>query len=158
MKQEIERKFLVTGESWRTATGDGVPCKQGYISTGGSAVTVRIRLMGGQGFLTIKGPASGISRCEMEYEIPAADAGYMLDHLCSGRLVEKKRYFLAVNGLLWEIDEFDGHNSGLVVAEIELEHADHPFEKPDWLGEEVSLDRRYTNAALARNPFSEWGR
>lgn len=157
MKQEIERKFLVTGESWRAAAGEGMPCRQGYISTGGSAVTVRVRLMGGQGFLTIKGPASGISRCEMEYEIPATDAGYMLDHLCSGGLIEKKRYILSVNGSLWEIDEFAGHNSGLVMAEIELESETQPFEKPEWLGEEVSLDRRYANASLARNPFSEWG-
>lgn len=157
MKQEIERKFLVTGESWREHAGDGIDCRQGYISTGGSTATVRVRLMGDQGFLTIKGPASGISRCEMEYEIPAADAGYMLDHLCIGGMVEKKRYFLTINRLIWEVDEFSGSNRGLVVAEIELESETQPFEKPEWLGEEVSLDRRYANASLARNPFSEWG-
>jgi adenylate cyclase len=157
MKQEIERKFLVTGESWRTAAGEGIPCKQGYIGTVGPAVTVRVRLMGGTGFLTLKGPAEGISRPEMEYEVPAAEAVYMLEHFCTGGLIEKKRYFASVNGLLWEIDEFAGDNAGLVLAEIELEREDQPFKKPEWLGEEVSMDRRYTNAALARNPFSEWG-
>ena len=156
MKQEIERKFLVTGDSWRKETGGGISCRQGYMTTGSSNVTVRVRLMGKWGFLTIKGSSQGISRTEMEYEIPAADAEYMLEHLCSGGLVSKVRYILIHNGSRWEIDEFSGDNTGLVVAEIELEREDQPFEKPDWLGEEVSLDRRYTNAALARKPFRSW--
>jgi len=156
MKQEIERKFLVIGDSWRKGAGSGISCRQGYISTGRSPVTVRVRLLGEQGFLTIKGPAQGISRAEMEYEIPAADAEYMLEHLCAGGLVSKVRYNLIHNGSRWEIDEFSGDNTGLVVAEIELEREDRPFEKPAWLGEEVSLERRYTNAALARNPFKSW--
>jgi CYTH domain-containing protein len=156
MKQEIERKFLVIGTSWRKEAGAGISCRQGYISTGPSPVTVRVRLLGKQGFLTIKGPTQGISRPEMEYEIPAADAEYMLAHFCAGGLVSKERYRLINNGSLWEIDEFSGDNAGLVVAEIELEREDQLFKKPDWLGEEVSLDRRYTNAALARNPFKSW--
>lgn len=156
MKQEIERKFLVTGDSWRKEAGGGFSCRQGYISTGSSPVTVRVRLLGEQGFLTIKGPSKGISRAEMEYEIPAADAEYMLMHLCAGGLVSKVRFNLIRNGSRWEIDEFSGDNAGLVLAEIELEREDQPFEKPDWLGEEVSLDRRYTNAALACHPFTRW--
>lgn len=156
MKQEIERKFLVTSESWRAAAGVGLPCRQGYISAEVSEVTVRVRLMGGQGFLTLKGPTNGISRPEMEYEIPATEAEYMLEHFCSGGLVSKVRYILIHNGLRWEIDEFSGENAGLIVAEIELDNENQPFEKPEWLGKEVSLDRRYTNAALARNPFREW--
>lgn len=156
MKQEIERKFLVTGDSWRKEAGSGISCRQGYISAGPSPVTVRVRLLGEQGFLTIKGPTQGISRPEMEYEIPAADAEYMLAHLCAGGLVSKVRYILIRNGLRWEIDEFSGANQGLIVAEVELEREDQTFEKPAWLGEEVSLDRRYTNAALARHPFTQW--
>jgi adenylate cyclase len=156
MKQEIERKFLVTGDSWRKEADAGNSCWQGYISAGPSPVTVRVRLLGEQGFLTIKGPNQGISRAEMEYEIPAADAEHMLAHLCAGGLVSKVRYILIHNGSRWEIDEFSGDNAGLVVAEIELEREDQPFEKPVWLGEEVSLDRRYTNAALARHPFARW--
>ncbi|MEI8205424.1 MAG: CYTH domain-containing protein [Kiritimatiellales bacterium] len=153
MKQEIERKFLVTGDSWRKEAGGGISCRQGYMTTGPSNVTVRVRLMDERGFLTVKGPTQGISRSEMEYEIPAADAEYMLTHLCGGGLVSKVRYNLLHKGSRWEIDEFCGDNAGLVVAEIELERDDQSFETPVWLGEEVSLDRRYTNAALAREPF-----
>jgi adenylate cyclase len=156
MKQEIERKFLVIGDSWRKEAGAGIFCRQGYISAGPSPVTVRVRLLGEQGFLTVKGPTQGISRSEMEYEIPAADAKYMLEHLCAGGLVSKVRYILIHKGSRWEIDEFSEDNAGLIVAEIELEREDHPFGKPVWLGEEVSLDRRYTNAALARHPFARW--
>ena len=156
MKQEIERKFLVTGDSWRKETGAGISCRQGYMTAGSSNVTIRVRLMGERGFLTVKGPTQGISRPEMEYEIPAADAEYMLAHFCAGRLVSKVRHNLIHSGSRWEIDEFSEDNTGLVVAEIELEREDQPFEKPVWLGEEVSLDRRYTNAALARKPFKSW--
>ena len=156
MKQEIERKFLVTGDSWRKEAGVGTACRQGYMTASPSNVTIRVRRLGEQGFLTIKGPTQGISRPEMEYEIPAADAEYMLAHFCGGDLVSKARYILIHNGSRWEIDEFSGDNAGLVVAEIELEQEDQRFEKPVWLGEEVSLDRRYTNAALAREPFKSW--
>jgi len=156
MKQEIERKFLVTDESWREVAGAGLPCRQGYISAGASEVTVRVRRMGDQGFITLKGPSKGISRPELEYEIPVAEADQMLEHFCAGGIVSKVRYILVYNGLRWEIDEFSGGNAGLVVAEIELECEDQPFETPEWLGKEVSFDRRYTNAALAQNPFSSW--
>jgi adenylate cyclase len=156
MKQEIERKFLVTGDLWRGAAGNGISCRQGYLSSGSSSATIRVRLFGERGFLTIKSPTKGISRQELEYEIPAADADYMLSSLCEGRLVEKTRYILVQNGLRWEIDEFSGGNAGLVLAEIELEREDQPFEKPEWLGKEVSFDPRYFNAVLAVNPFKTW--
>lgn len=156
MKQEIERKFLVNGEGWRKTAGPGTLCCQGYLASGNDGATVRVRLFGKKGFLTIKGPTQGISRPELEYEIPVADADYMLTHLCRGGVLSKVRYILNLNGLRWEVDEFSEGNSGLTVAEIELEREDQPFEKPDWLGQEVSHDPRYRNSALARNPFKSW--
>lgn len=156
MKTEIERKFLVVGDSWREAADAGTRTEQGYISSGPGTITVRARRAGERGFLTLKGPAQGISRPEMEYEIPAEEADYMLENFCGNRVVSKTRYLLDISGLTWEIDEFSGENSGLIMAEIELETEDQPFEKPDWLGDEVSHDPRYFNAALARNPFRNW--
>lgn len=156
MQQEIERKFLVSGDSWRASAGHGAVCCQGYITSGMSKAVVRIRLVDGRGFLTIKGPAVCISRPEFEYEIPDADAAYMIENFCSGGLVFKTRYTLEACGHRWEIDEFSGLNDGLIIAEIELEFEDQSFEKPVWLGPEVSFDSRYTNASLARNPFSRW--
>ena len=156
MKQEIERKFLVANDSWRIAAGLGRICCQGYITDGLSSATVRVRLLGEQGFLTIKGTTQGISRPEFEYEIPAPDAEYMIENLCGDRLVSKKRYTLEINGMVWEIDEFSGLNEGLIVAEIELESEDQSFVKPEWLGAEVTFDSRYYNVALARHPFARW--
>jgi len=153
MKQEIERKFLVNGDGWRAMAGAGLSCRQGYISTGLSSATVRVRVLGKQGFLTIKGPTKGISRPEMEYEIPADEAEYMLEYLCDGGSISKVRYIVIFAGSRWELDEFSGANAGLVTAEIELESEDQPFEKPDWLGKEVSFDRRYTNVSLACCPM-----
>ena len=156
MKQEIERKFLVANDGWRIAVGLGRICCQGYITDGLSSATVRVRLLGEKGFLTIKGTAQGISRPEFEYEIPAADAEYMIENLCGDRLVSKKRYTLEITGMVWEIDEFSGLNEGLIVAEIELESEDQSFVKPEWLGAEVTFDARYYNVALARHPFARW--
>lgn len=157
MKTEIERKFLVSGDSWRDQAGEGLPCRQGYISSGPDQVTVRVRRIGGQGFLTLKGKSRGISRPELEYEIPVDEAEYMLKNFCADRVVTKTRYVLDVDGLKWEIDEFSGRNQGLILAEIELESEGQPFERPDWLGEEVSQDSRYFNAALAVKPYVEQG-
>jgi CYTH domain-containing protein len=156
MRQEIERKFLVTDDGWRAAAGRGEICCQGYITAGPASATVRVRLLGERGYLTIKGPVRGISRPEMEYGIPAADAEFMIENLCGDRLVSKKRYTLELGGMTWEIDEFSGLNQGLIVAEIELESEGQPFEKPAWLGAEVTFDPRYTNAALAGRPFTRW--
>ena len=156
MKTEIERKFLVVGDAWRDAADAGQLCEQGYISSDPENITVRVRVIGSKGFLTLKGPTKGISRPEMEYEIPIEEAEHMLKNFCGGRVVSKTRHLLKINGLQWEVDEFSGSNDGLIVAEIELGSEDQAFEKPDWLGEEVSFDPRYFNAELARNPFIAW--
>lgn len=152
MKQEIECKFLVTDDRWRESVGEGLACRQGYISSGAERATVRVRVMGDKGFLTLKGPQIGISRPEFEYEIARAEAEYMLEHFCGTRVVSKTRYLLPQDDLCWEIDDFSGANAGLVLAEIELECEDQPFEKPAWIGEDVSCDPRYRNASLANEP------
>ncbi len=156
MKQEIERKFLVADNRWRQAVGEGLLCRQGYISLGAESTTVRVRVLGERGFLTLKGPQLGISRSEFEYEISLAEAAYMLDNFCGGRVVFKTRYLLTQGELCWEIDDFAGANEGLVLAEVELESEDQPFEQPAWLGADVSCDPRYRNASLAGRPFKEW--
>lgn len=156
MQHEIERKFLVSGDGWRKQAGPGLPCLQGYLAAAPSGAVVRARLLGDEGFLTVKGPAQGISRPEMEYRIPAQDARYMIEQLCGGRLVSKTRYRVQSGGMLWEVDEFLDANEGLVLAEIELDREEQPFERPDWIGREVSGDRRYSSAALAARPFREW--
>jgi CYTH domain-containing protein len=154
MPTEIERKFLVKSEEWRTL-GTGTIYRQGYIATK-KGTTVRVRLAGNQGYITIKGPSKGISRAEYEYSIPAEDAQEMLDNLCEPPLIEKTRYKIEIAGLIWEVDEFSGKNQGLIVAEVELTDANQTIEMPDWIGQEVSDDARYYNANLAQHPYSEW--
>jgi CYTH domain-containing protein len=154
MPTEIERKFLVKSEEWRTL-GTGTIYRQGYIATK-KGTTVRVRLAGNQGYITIKGPSKGISRAEYEYSIPAEDAQEMLDNLCEPPLIEKTRYKIEIAGLIWEVDEFAGKNQGLIVAEVELTDANQTIEMPDWIGQEVSDDARYYNANLAQHPYSEW--
>lgn len=153
MATEIERKFLVQPRDW-ASMGVGKAYKQGYLSSADNAI-VRVRLAGEQGFLTIKGRTEGISRSEFEYPIPRADAEAMLA-LCPQPLIDKTRYRIPVGQHTWEVDVFHGLNDGLVVAEIELASEDEAFERPDWLAEEVTHDWRYTNASLARQPFSSW--
>jgi adenylate cyclase len=154
MGSEIERKFLVSGTAWKQA-GPGERIRQGYLALD-PACTVRVRAAGERGSLAIKGPTTGITRLEFEYSIPLADAQRLLDELCHQPLIDKTRYALEVGGHRWEVDEFHGANAGLVVAEIELQHEDEEFERPDWLGEEVSHDPRYYNAGLVRKPFASW--
>lgn len=155
MAKEIERKFLVVGDQWRhLAKGDFY--RQGYIATAQAGQSVRIRIAGEQGYLTIKGPAEGLTRAEFEYEIPLEDAREMLDTLCDRPLIEKIRYRLPVGEVVWEIDEFAGDNTGLVVAEVELTSENQIFERPDWLGEEVSGQLKYYNASLVKSPYSQW--
>lgn len=154
MGVEIERKFLVLDERWRTL-GVGVPMRQGYLSSHPERV-VRVRIEGAAAMLTIKGRLVGASRGEWEYPIPLADAEQLLASLCEQPLIEKKRYRIEHEDMLWEIDEFFGENVGLVVAEIELEAEDQPFSRPDWLGAEVTDDARYFNANLISHPFSKW--
>lgn len=155
MGQEIERKFLVKGEAWRT--GPRTRIRQGYLSSGIGSV-VRVRTKGGHAYLTIKGNTTGITRAEFEYEIPVRDADEILDMLCLKPLIEKVRYEVRVGGFKWEVDEFLGENAGLVVAEIELEAENQEFPQPEWLGIEVSGDDRYQNASLVRYPYSQWGK
>ncbi len=158
MAKEIERKFLVKGDGWR-AGARGVPYRQGYLSAGADAsCTVRVRGAGESAFITVKGRASGGGRDEYEYPSPVADAEEMLERLCAGGRVEKLRHRVPFAGRIWEADEFIGANAPLVVAEVELERIDTEVSLPPWVGLEVTDDPRYTNAALALRPFSNWGR
>lgn len=160
MAIEIERKFLVINDAWRTAADAGIRLRQGYLSrvTGADAVrsSVRVRTDGARAFLNIKSATLGIRRQEYEYPIPLADAEALLADLCVGAVVEKTRYHVAMGAHVWEIDVFAGDNAGLVVAEIELGDEAEPFQRPDWLGEEVSDDPRYYNVCLADRPYSRW--
>jgi len=155
MGTEIERKFLVKNDNWR-ALGQGKPYRQGYLTTSPDC-TVRVRIAGDQGYLTIKGATTGISRAEYEYGIPLEDAAQLLDTFCQPPLIEKTRYRIpAAKGLVWEVDEFAGENQGLIIAEIELPNAEQSVELPDWIGPEVSNDPRYFNSNLSKHPFSRW--
>jgi CYTH domain-containing protein len=152
MATEIERKFLVRGDAWRTP--DGAYLCQGYLNRD-KMRTVRVRIAGDDAWLTIKGPSAGNARAEFEYAVPVDDARQMLA-LCDGPLVEKIRHKIAHRGFVWEVDEFLGANAGLVVAEIELASADQAFDKPAWVGREVSDDPRYFNSSLSLRPYSAW--
>ncbi len=151
---EIERKFRVVGEPWVGAPGRRL--EQGYLARSGD-VAVRVRQEGAGGFLTVKGPAKGIRRVEVELPLEPADVQALLE-LCGDHRVTKVRYEVDVQGHTWEIDVFDGLNAGLVVAEIELDAEDEAFVRPAWLGEEVSHDLRYTNQRLAQEPWTRWDR
>ena len=151
---EIERKFLVKDESWR-AFARGKKYCQGYLSSNKER-TVRIRTTGNRGYLTIKGIANGAVRVEYEYEIPVDEAWAMLDALCEKPLIEKSRYKIEHRGLLWEVDEFYGENQGLIIAEVELDFKDQKFEKPEWIGDEVTGDSKYFNSNLIHHPYNQW--
>lgn len=155
MGLEIERKFLVVGDEWRSLAA-GVEYRQGYLSTDKER-TVRVRTVGEQGFLTIKGISRGAVRSEFEYEIPKSDADQLLDELCLRPIIHKKRHRIPYAGHLWEVDEFLDDNDGLVLAEIELDHPDEAFEVPPWIGDEVTGDPRYYNANLVAHPYRSWG-
>ena len=160
---EIERKFLVAGDGWRAAAHAVVPMAQGYINDMGAMdrgeqkASVRIRIQGDEAFLNLKSRELAHTRQEFDYRIPVDDARALLA-LCVGGLVDKRRHLVRHGGHLWEVDEFLGDNAGLVVAEIELDHADEAFERPDWLGSEVTDDPRYYNLALASHPYTRWAR
>lgn len=149
MAIEIERKFLVTGDGWRTAVTRSRKIMQGYLTTGGGGVTVRVRIVDdAHGFLTIKGGGSALARAEFEYEVPIADARQIVG-LSRGGRIEKTRHLLDLPGGEWVVDEFGGRNAGLMLAEVELETANGALSLPDWLGEEVTGDARYYNSSLA---------
>jgi len=152
---EIERKFLPVDDSWREQVERSMEIRQGYLSRDARRA-IRVRIYDDSAHLNIKASDDGIHRHEFEYDIPLEDARALFEHVVEGPIVEKIRHELRVGDHLWEVDEFLGANAPLVVAEIELAHADEPFERPAWLGEEVSQDRRYYNSNLASRPYSQW--
>jgi CYTH domain-containing protein len=151
---EIERKFLVIANDYRTFS-PGVRYRQGYLSTAKERV-VRVRTVGQQAFLTIKGINVGAVRPEFEYEIPRQDAEQILENICEKPILDKIRYRVKHSGFIWEVDEFLGDNAGLVIAEIELADENQSFIKPDWVGAEVTGDPRYFNSNLIKNPYKSW--
>ncbi|MGE0089090.1 MAG: CYTH domain-containing protein [Bacteroidales bacterium] len=155
MAQEIERKFLVKGEFKKFAAKQ-TRITQGYLSSVPER-TVRVRVKGDKGFITVKGVgnASGASRYEWEKEIPVAEVTELLK-ICEPGVIDKTRYNIPSGNFTFEVDEFYGENQGLVVAEIELKSESDVFEKPEWLGEEVTGDKKYYNSMLMKNPFSKW--
>ena len=161
MPLEIERKFLVTGDTWRDAAQRVVPMAQGYLNdlaavdSGAMHASVRVRIAGEDAFLNLKSRELGHTRQEFDYAIPVDDARGLLA-LSVGGLVDKRRHYVTVDGHLWEVDEFLGDNAGLVVAEIELRSADEAFTKPEWAGAEVTDSPRYYNLALATRPYRQW--
>lgn len=155
MALEIERKFLLADGRWRDRVSRSTRIAQGYL--GGDACSVRVRIEDKQGSLNIKSKQLGVVRQEFEYGIPLQDAEALLELAC-GQVLRKLRHYIEMEGHVWEIDEFEGANAGLVVAEIELEAVDASFPRPDWLGEEVTDDARYYNVNLMREPYSRWSR
>jgi CYTH domain-containing protein len=154
MPTEIERKFLLKNDDWRSL-GTGVFYCQGYLVSSPSK-TVRVRIAGDQAYLTIKGATTGIARAEYEYAIPVDHAQELLQTLCEPALIQKNRYRVELGELVWEIDEFSGENQGLIVAEVELVNEQQAIALPNWVGAEVSHDPRYYNANLAKSPYCRW--
>ncbi|MBD9179788.1 MAG: CYTH domain-containing protein [Odoribacter splanchnicus] len=155
MAQEIERKFLVQGE-FKSSAYASERIVQGYLSSVPER-TVRVRALGDKGFLTIKGIADkeGVSRYEWEKEIPVSEALELMK-LCEPGIIDKVRYFIKCGTHIFEVDEFHGENAGLIMAEVELRFAAEDFERPGWLGEEVTGDKRYYNAMLSKHPYAKW--
>ncbi len=155
MGKEIERKFLVVGEFKALATGSA-RITQGYLSSVPER-TVRVRVKGGKGYITVKGPgnSSGVSRFEWEKAIPVGEARDLLG-ICEPGVIDKTRYLIPAGDHTFEVDEFHGENRGLIVAEVELQDENEAFVKPGWLGEEVTGEVRYYNSMLMKNPFTTW--
>ncbi|MCG6868959.1 MAG: CYTH domain-containing protein [Gammaproteobacteria bacterium] len=155
MPKEIEHKFLVRDDSWRSEATRSVDYRQGYLANN-DRCSVRVRESGSKGRLTIKSAQPGVQRQEFEYEIPLSEARALLDGMCERPLIEKVRHFVKHAGKTWEVDEFCGDNDGLVVAEVELSAVGETFERPDWVSEEVSDDPRYYNVNLVKTPYNTW--
>jgi adenylate cyclase len=155
MGVEVERKFMVRDDSWRADVTSATRIVQGYVARTSTA-TVRVRVRGDRGYITIKGVSIGIARSEFEYEIPLADALEMLDELAQGPVIDKVRHLVPVGAHVWEVDVFAGENAPLVMAEVELANADEAFVRPGWAGADVSDDPRYFNVNLASTPYSTW--
>lgn len=156
MATEIERKYLIQFKAWQQAkkNAEYTHISQGYLSLNPER-TVRIRITKASALLTIKGITKGVSRSEFEYQIPLND-GLALLKICQGSIIKKRRYLLPYDNLIWEVDEFEGDNTGLIIAEVELESEDQIFTLPSWIKEEVSDDNRYYNANLVQHPFKDW--
>ncbi len=154
MPLEIERKFLLKNNDWKKSVQQQFVIKQGYLNTHPDR-TVRIRIKGSKGILTVKGKTIHATRAEYEYEIPINHAEEMI-LLCEKPIIEKIRYLVEHHNKIWEIDIFSGANEGLMIAEIELESEDEAFHIPSWIGKEVTIDTRYYNSNLSENPFSKW--
>jgi adenylate cyclase len=154
MAKEIERKFLVRDKRYRQLA-EPISYRQGYLSTDKERI-VRVRIEGDKAYLTVKGTTDGITRIEYEYEIPPAEAEHILDELCKKPIIEKDRYKIEYNGVVWEVDEFHGPNEGLVVAEVHLKREDQKLSIPEWIGEEVSHEPKYFNSNLVQNPYNKW--
>lgn len=155
MATEIERKFLVRSDAWRRVAVDSHTYRQGYICADEHR-SVRVRVSQDAAWLTVKGATHGVRRDEFEYPVPREDALEMLECLCTGSLIEKTRYRVPVDRHVFEVDVFEGDNTGLVVVELELADADDAYPRPPWLGTEVSGLARYYNSSLAAYPFCQW--
>lgn len=155
MTIEIERRFLLKNDSWRALAGEPEIMRQGYLSVEKER-TIRVRIIGNRAWLTLKGYISDVARSEFEYEIPLPHAEAMMQTMCPFKL-EKRRYKINYQGFLFEIDEYFGENAPLIVAELELPDEDAAFAKPEWLGEEITCNGKFTNAHLSKHPYSEWG-
>jgi adenylate cyclase len=154
MGLEIERKFLIKNDSWKNEIKKTISIRQGYLNSEVER-TVRIRIQGELGVLTIKGKNQNVTRKEFEYQIPLDDALNLLS-MCEKPIIEKTRFLIPSNRSTWEIDVFDGENKGLVIAEIELTSEEESFDIPNWLGEEVSSESKYYNSSLITNPYGNW--
>lgn len=155
MPTEIERKYLVTGDSWRQDAGAGVAIVQGYLGSNEKS-SIRIRIDGESAHLNIKSRTIAIQRSEFDYPIPVDEATELLQKLCDQPLIKKNRYPVQYQGHLWEVDVFAGDNAGLIVAEIELSAPEQSFKLPAWAGREVSDDPRYYNTCLVSHPYKDW--
>lgn len=151
---EIERRFLLQDNSWRTHVSQTLFLQQGYLSVEKER-TIRVRISGKRAWLTLKGYISDLSRSEFEYEIPLSDAQTMLHTMCPFK-VEKHRHLIEIDGFIFEIDEFSGENAPLVLCELELAHEHAAYPQPCWLGEEITGDGRFTNAYLSKHPYGSW--
>lgn len=155
MALEIEHKFLLANEEWRSQVEKSVYFKQGYLSST-KQNSIRVRISDTNAWINIKSAVIGTHRLEYEYEIPLSDAKEILDELCHKPLIEKQRHYITHANNIWEIDEFMGENSGLIVAEVELSEIGENFDRPSWIGAEVTHDLRYYNNSLCQNPYANW--
>nr|VFK18963.1 MAG: adenylate cyclase [Candidatus Kentron sp. LFY] len=155
MSTEIERKFLVANDGWRSSASEGTHYRQGYFPNS-KTCSVRVRIAGDKATLNIKGATLNVTRDEYEYPISRNDAEEMLTLFCERPFIEKTRYLVRNDTHTWEVDVFEGENAGLIVAEIELSHENEVFEIPSWVGRDVSNEPRYYNVCLREHPYKDW--